>query len=112
MTAGMWRRVAIIGCLSCLAVFLACFFIIRDHSGRPPTPLVWVALWTAVAVLPLMFGLGAALAAGSVLRGVQRFRTAVRVQRNLCRNCNYDLRASKGRCPECGHPMPDIRADH
>jgi hypothetical protein len=51
---------------------------------------------------------------GAVLAGLWmgpwwRYRRgAYRAQHNLCRVCGYDLRASPGRCPECGHQRADV----
>lgn len=54
----------------------------------------WWAITATLALLPLVW---LAAFAGRALRRRQR------QSRGLCRACGYDLRASAGRCPECGH---------
>ncbi len=39
---------------------------------------------------------------------VQHRRRRRRTRLNCCTTCGYDLRASAGRCPECGTPMPTM----
>jgi hypothetical protein len=53
----------------------------------------WWAITATLALLPLV---GLVAFVRRVLRGRQR------QSRGLCRVCGYDLRASGGRCPECG----------
>jgi hypothetical protein len=43
-----------------------------------------------------------------VLRGDMRKRR--RRAASACLHCGYDLRASSGRCPECGHAIPSTKA--
>ena len=61
-------------------------------------PLLFVPYEKAMlsaAVLPLTW---------LVVWRVSDHRRAARAKVGLCRRCGYDLRATPGRCPECGTP--------
>ena len=64
-----------------------------------------------VIALPHWF-LAALLAMAPALFLWRRLRASHRLHRNLCRNCGYDLRASPGRCPECGASSQQAAAVH
>ncbi len=59
----------------------------------------------SAAVVPTWLACAAGLTPLAVL-AVRRVRRERRVGRGLCRRCGYDLRATPGRCPECGRPNP------
>jgi hypothetical protein len=67
--------------------------------GRPPYEAVWVLdlhLWWIAAALGLLPGMRLFVVSGRAIRRRRR-RMAGR-----CVSCGYDLRATPGRCPECG----------
>ena len=57
-----------------------------------------------VLVVPYWFLLGVTAAAPAWWLAVTRRRRR-RLAAGLCTGCGYDLRASTGRCPECGKPF-------
>jgi hypothetical protein len=73
-------------------------------SARDPGVRAWAA-WViapswlcsaATLVLPVHWA----------SRLIRAARARARVRNALCPRCGYDLRATPGRCPECGEPRP------
>lgn len=64
---------------------------------------VWLPDWC-----PLL--LAAPFAYLSMVRRARRYRCVVRERDRRCHMCGYDLRATPGRCPECG-TMPARTAE-
>ena len=60
---------------------------------------LYIPQWSLLllfALLPLLW----------TLLTLRRLRLHKRLASHHCKNCGYDLRASKDRCPECGTPIP------
>jgi hypothetical protein len=64
-------------------------------QGGPAAPHIRIPVWLPGMVL-------VALGFVCVLPDIHKGR---RQGRGQCVHCGYDLRASKGRCPECGSPV-------
>jgi hypothetical protein len=64
--------------------------------------VITAVLTLSIFALPVLFVWGAHAA----WRGARRGEAERRARLHLCAACGYDLRASTGRCPECGEPIP------
>jgi hypothetical protein len=63
-----------------------------EGGGGVEQHRLFVPHWAVVALLLVL----------PARRGLGWVRSRRRDRRGLCRACGYDLRASRGRCPECG----------
>jgi hypothetical protein len=70
-------------------------------SGGPPHRRVQFNLWLPYSLVTLMF---AALPVTWFVLARRRRVLARRRACGQCVRCGYDLRATPGRCPECGTP--------
>ena len=78
--------------------------LVRQWHRKLDVPL---ASTRHAVVAGVLFLLPAARSAAAVYR---RHRHRHRADRNLCPSCGYDLRATPGRCPECGAAAPEDAA--
>ena len=99
----------------------------NEHLGRMGLILSQAALWLAVMTgtwmlpdgnsVPVRLGLTAVftLLCGGMVRAAcaeeRQAQREHRLERGLCRCCGYDLRATPGRCPECGTMAPTAPAE-
>ena len=71
------------------------------HWGFPQTSELRVPHWSLIVT-------GSLLPVGIALHSVgSRLRRRFTFKEGHCRSCGYDLRASPGRCPECGAAAPE-----
>jgi hypothetical protein len=73
--------------------------VVRPVAGRDESVTATVPLWMPVAATALLPGARAGI--------WWRRRKGRRRDAGLCPTCGYDLRATPGRCPECGTRAPN-----
>jgi hypothetical protein len=89
--------------------------LIGYTCGNPPPNPMEVHFYSVVPYIVLLTVIGVVLilrmgvwlsSLTSRPRGMFASFYARRIRSGHCPNCDYDLRATPDRCPECGHSVP------
>jgi hypothetical protein len=97
-------------CLGLAAVLMSlCAHYVDDDRVEQAAALVWCLTlivgvrWITVPAVAIPLALVTIVGVPIVIREeFRRRRAAIREARTRCVVCNYDLRATRERCPECG----------
>lgn len=97
-------------CLGLAAVLMSlCAHFVDDYRVEQAAALVWIltvivsARWITVPAVWIPLALVTIVGLPIVVREeARRRRAAIREARTRCVVCDYDLRATRERCPECG----------
>ena len=79
-----------------------------DHRKLPGVPGMGPPPWRAHVVVPHWFVTVVAALPLAVLVWRRERRRHRKLKRGQCPGCGYDLRASAGRCPECGETIVNV----
>jgi hypothetical protein len=72
-----------------------------SHPSRTPTPF-WLLIFPLTLLIAATAALPAAAGLAALVGHARRERRRRARGAGLCARCGYDLRATPGRCPECG----------
>jgi len=104
-----WEMVAAAICF--VLALLGVWGLITLASALWPTRSMREYEWVAALVLglPIVIFIAIMTRWGVKMLNYRRmkWRASRRVRRRLCAQCNYDLRAATGFCPECGWAIPE-----
>ena len=80
--------------------------VVAGRAQLPGSPFFTVRSVLSVPYAAVAGGAMLVPMADVLLASLRARRAADRSRKGLCTTCGYDLRATAGRCPECGASMP------
>jgi hypothetical protein len=99
-----WRGPHFTAAWLCTVVLLCALLVFATSVGGIP-PLVLILIVVAGPLLLFVIGLAAFFGFGEAIDWLRHRSASAREAAGRCVRCNYDLRATEEKCPECGMPV-------